>query len=236
MRIDRTAIHVVPLRGVIFDLDGTLVDTVDDIAAALNTALREDGLPPLSSQRVQELVGYGARALVEKALRIYGVEPRENYVDEVTNRYLNLYYADPIIATVPFPFATKVLATLAAKGLAIGICTNKPEKLARLILERLSLDVYIDVVIASDSGYGQKPNPRPLLACASQLEVSPAHVVYVGDHIIDVDTARSAGISVVAVGFGYSTVPVRHLKADREIDCLSELPEALSSLFGECNA
>jgi len=226
-----TVIHVVPSRGVIFDLDGTLVDRVDDIAAALNTARREDGLPSLSSQRVQELVGYGARVLVEKALHIHGVEPRPSYVDEITDRYLKLYSADPVIATVPFPFAAKVLATLAAKGLAIGICTNKPEKLARLILERLKLDVYVDAIVASDSGYGQKPDPGPLLACASQLDVSPARIVYVGDHIVDVITARSAGISVVAVGFGYSTVPLSDLKADREIDCLLDLPETLSSLF-----
>jgi len=231
MRVECTSACFPPSRAVIFDLDGTLVDTADDIALALNAALRANGLRPLTSQRVKKLVGNGARVLVEEALRIQGVKASPEQVNKIKEHYLNSYCAKPVVATKAFPFAAEVLATLTALRFAIGICTNKPEKLAHLILQRLGLDCYIEALIASDSGYGQKPNPRPLLACAWELEVPPTRAVYVGDHSVDVQTARSAGIPIVAVGFGYSTVPVHDLGADCAIDCLSELPDTLSNFY-----
>jgi phosphoglycolate phosphatase len=217
-------------RGIIFDLDGTLVDSAEDVAVILNGILREVSLAPFSASEVKALMGEGISALICKALRIRGVHAPEANLQRLSERFLELYSLDPVAFTRPFPWALDILRGLAGKGVAIGVCTNKAETPARLILERLGLADHVGVVVGGDSGFGRKPDPRPLLACASRLGIPTSQLVYVGDHHIDVETARAANVPVVAAAYGYSGASAVNFGADRVIWCLSELPLVVHGL------
>ena len=217
-------------RAVVFDLDGTLVDSVDDISTTLNIVLREEGVATFSGHEVRGLMGEGVTALIRKALRTRGVPGRDDRIEHLKDRFLDLYCSKPVALTTAFPFVEVILGQLAGQGISIGICTNKAVRPAQLILEALGLDRHVGVVIGADSGFGHKPDPAPLLACASMLRVPASTVVYVGDHHIDVETARAARVPVIAVAFGYSGLPATDLGADRTIACLSELPAAIRGL------
>jgi phosphoglycolate phosphatase len=214
-------------RAVIFDLDGTLLDTIDDITAALNAALVSEHLPPLPANAVRDWVGNGATVLIQKALSFHGLKARPQHIQKLKHRYVDQYSANPLAATTPFPFAVEVLKDLSDAGVALGVCTNKPLIASQLILDQLGLSHLIAVLVAPESGFGQKPDPEPLLACAERLGVSPDQTVYVGDHAVDVETARAAGIRVITVTFGYSTDTSHHARADRSISSFAELPSAL---------
>jgi phosphoglycolate phosphatase len=164
-------------RAVIFDLDGTIVDTIDDITAALNATLTSEGLPPVPANSVRNLVGNGATVLIEKALSLHGRKASPQRVQELKIRYVGQYSANPVSATTPFPFAVEVLENLSKAGVALGVCTNKPLIPSELIVAQLGLSHLIAALIAPESGFGQKPDPKPLLACAERLGVSPDQTV-----------------------------------------------------------
>jgi phosphoglycolate phosphatase len=229
--LDRAVARDLLPDAVVFDLDGTLIDSVDDVTATLNALLGEEGIATFSDRQVRLMMGDGVHALICKALDARGVEePPESELERLKDRFLELYCTDPVVATTAFPHAAELLAALAGSGIALGICTNKAEQPARLILQRLGLDAHLGVLIAADSGFGQKPDPGPLLACATKLGVPRDRIVYVGDHPVDIETARAARVPVVAVAFGYSAVPAQNFGADRTVTCLSELPAALAGL------
>lgn len=217
-------------RAVIFDLDGTLIDTIDDITAALNTTLASESLPPMAADVVRGMVGNGATVLIQEALCFHGRKASPQHIEGLKNRYVGQYSANLASATKPFPFAVEVLKHLSESGVALGVCTNKPLIASRLVLEQLGLSHLIAVLIAPESGFGQKPDPAPLLACAERLGASPDQTVYVGDHGVDVETARAAGIRVITVTFGYSADTSHHARADRSINSLDELPSALMAV------
>ena len=214
-------------RAVIFNLDGTLIDTIDDITAALNATLASEGLTPVPANAVRNLIGNGATVLIQKALSLHGRKASPQQGQELKLRYVGQYSANSVSATKPFPFAVEVLENLSNAGVALGVCTNKPLIPSQLILEQLGLSHLIAVLVAPESGFGQKPDPRPLLACAERLGVSPDQTVYVGDHAVDVETARASGIRVMTVTFGYSIDTSHHAQADCCINSLDELPSAL---------
>jgi phosphoglycolate phosphatase len=224
-------------RAIVFDLDGTLVDSVEDIAAILNRILRERGVAAFSASEVKLLMGEGISALIRKALRIRGLDATEADLQRLAELFLDFYSHDPVALTTPFPWALDVLSGLAGEGVAIGVCTNKAEKPARLVLERLGFATHVRAVIGGDSGFGQKPDPGPLLACASRLGIPASQLVYVGDHSIDVETARAANVPVVAAAYGYAGTTIINYGADRVIWCLSELPIVVHGLTEEpCRA
>lgn len=216
---------------VIFDLDGTLIDSIDDVSATLNTVLREEGVPGLSSPEVRELMGDGAWALIRKALRCRGIVYADERLGRLRDRFIEIYCRDPVAATRCFPYASETLAHLKSRGVAIGVCSNKAEEPIRLILERLGLARHISGVVGMDSGHGQKPDAAPLLACAVKLGAPSSSVVYIGDSHVDVETARAAKVPIIAVAFGYSVKPAVDLGADRVISCLSEVPAAIRGLI-----
>lgn len=218
-------------RAVIFDLDGTLIDSAHDVSIALNMVLRELDVPIFSEDEVKPLMGEGVLAVIRKALHVCDVYKSEAEVHRLKDHFLEIYCRDRVALTKAFPFASDVLVQLTDRGISVGICTNKDEGAARLILKQLDFDRRIRAVVGADSGFGRKPDPAPLLACASRLTVPSDQVVYVGDHRIDVETARAAEIPVIAVAFGYSGVPVGTLGADRTIACLSHLPSAIRGLI-----
>jgi len=225
-----TAMKAAWPRGLIFDLDGTLVDSAGDVADVLNTALAEERVFGFSGEEVKRLMGGGVRVLLEKALRARNRKVSQATIDRLCGRFLRIYSKHPLRNTKPFPHTAEVFAELAKRQISIGVCTNKPEAPARTILARTGLGAHVSALVGGDTGHGLKPDPRPLQACAGRLGLRSAEVVYVGDHAVDVATARAAGIPVIVVGYGYAGAAASTLGADRSIECMRVLLWELAGL------
>lgn len=215
---------VTSARSVIFDLDGTLVDTAPDVAAILNVVLTDQSVPTFDTAEVEKLMGEGIGALIEKALKARGCNVTETAMSELQQEFVRLYVDKPVVASRPYPHASAVLSELAQRGIAIGVCTNKAEMPARLILERTGLLAHVRALVGGDSGHGLKPAAGPLLACASRLGVSVSKVTYIGDHAIDLVTARAAGVRAILATYGYGGREISMLGGHGTIDSLEELP------------
>lgn len=213
---------------VIFDLDGTLVDSAADVAAILNVVLAVARVPTFTVAEVERLMGEGIERTIVKALESRGRDTSPEKIRKLHRRFAELYLETPLNATKAYPHAEKVLAELSQKGVAVGVCTNKAEAPARLILERTGLRGHVKAVVGGDSGHGLKPAPGPLRACAQLLGVALPAITYVGDHAIDLAAGRAAGVRVVLVTYGYMGASAAALGAEATIGCLSELPSALN--------
>ncbi|WP_445599829.1 DVU_1553 family AMP-dependent CoA ligase [Azospirillum sp. A39] len=217
-------------RAALFDLDGTLVDSVGDVHAALNEALHAAGEPALPLQAVRRILGGGARALVERALALRGVAPDPRLRELVLARFLALYRPPPLRFTTLCPGAAEVLRVLAERGVRRAVVTNKGEADARAVLARFGLEAAVDTVVGGDAGPPKKPHPGLLLLACRRLGIEPAQAVFVGDGEHDIDAATAAGMAAVAVRGGCSARRVDDLGAARVIDSLWDLPAALLSI------
>ncbi|MBK8210241.1 MAG: phosphoglycolate phosphatase [Rhodospirillales bacterium] len=217
---------------VVFDLDGTLIDSAPDLHVALNTALRGDGRRPLTLIEVESIVGDGATVLVRRALTLTGATVAEDDgVVALTTRFLAIYEQQGADLTRAYAGVPETLAKLAAEGFALGVCTNKPERLSRQILQQLDLIRYFQAVIGGDSLNGiRKPDPRHLLAAVEALGGKPERTVMVGDSVNDVAAARALGVPVIVRAGGYGQVPAQSLGADAVVQAFAELPEAIARL------
>jgi phosphoglycolate phosphatase len=217
-------------RAVVFDLDGTLIDSAGDIADVLNDCLAEDGISALDEPSVVTMIGGGAKVLVERALGRLGRGNDTALFDRVSSKFASRYAALGAGRSVPFPGAVEVLEHLSSKGIELAICTNKPEQITQRVLEQLDLQRWFRAVIGETPRLRRKPAPDMLLAALSGLSVGPGDAVMVGDSAADIGTARAAGVRSIAVTFGYTTTPDRDLGADAVIDRLREVPAALDRL------
>jgi len=186
-------------RAALFDLDGTLLDTAPDLAAALNALLREQQRPPLELAVIRPHVSSGAVAVVRVGFPGVSAEAFEI----LRRRFLELYGAAVSVHTRLFPGFEAVLATLEAQGLPWGIVTNKAQWLTEPLLIDLGLHSRAACVLSGDTLPERKPHPRPLLVAAERIGVAPADCVFVGDALRDVQAARAAGMVPLAVRFGY---------------------------------
>ncbi len=212
---------------ILFDLDGTLVDTADDLTASLNHALQALGRPAVAPASVRGMVGHGARKLLERGLSATGGMTPE-LVDEGVSGFLD-YYRDHIADfSRPFPGADTALDQLAARGFRLGVCTNKPESLARQLLACLGWADRFAAVRGSDSQPWRKPDPRHLTATLA--DAGGKACIFVGDSRTDADTAVAAGIPFILVSFGYSIEPLDQLQADYRIDDFAELAAAVDTI------
>jgi len=210
---------------VIFDLDGTLVDTVLDLGDSLNRLLAEYGRAPIRPEEIRRMIGDGAAKLVERGFLAAGGLAAP--LPALVKRFLDIYEPAAAARSQPFPGVPATLARLAAAGRRLGVCTNKPDEATRRILEALELAPYFGAVSGGDVP-ARKPDARHLLGVVERLGALPARSLMVGDSMNDVTAARNAGMAVVVVSFGYTTLPAAQLGADAVID---EFP-ALSGLLG----
>jgi phosphoglycolate phosphatase len=216
-----------PFDVVVFDLDGTLADTSPDLAASLNHVLRQLGRPEIEPERVRDLIGAGARALVRRGLEASG-DASESLVDRGFALFIAHYRANLAIGTQPYPGVGAALDRLAGGGVRLAVCTNKIESLTLPLLEALGWADRFDAIVGGDTLPVRKPNPAPLREAVARA--GGGRAVLVGDSITDAETARAAEVPFIAVSFGFSDRPLDALGADAVIDHFSELVDALSLL------
>jgi len=220
-----------PFRAVVFDLDGTLVDSAGDIRTALNRTLVEAGRPALGLDAVKGMIGDGAKRLLARAFAASGDGLAEPALERAYRRFLFFYEgANAVTLTRPYPGVPETLARLAQAGLRLGLCTNKPAEAAREVLRRLVLARYFAAVVSPEEVSAPKPDAGHLLAVLAALGARPWEAVMVGDNANDVAVARAAGTAVVAVSYGYPRMAPAALGADLLIDSMAELPSALERL------
>jgi phosphoglycolate phosphatase len=220
-----------PLAAVLFDLDGTLLDTVQDIALALNRTLREYGARSLAEGEVRCMIGRGSPILIERALaaqdRAIDAATQAAMVERFFHHYGALEEMNEDSAQ-PFAGASELLRTLHGAGLRTAVVTNKQHRFAAALLQRLGLSACIDIVVGGDTCTRRKPDPQPLLFACEALRVRPSDSLMVGDSVNDVQAARAAGIPIVCVSYGYNEGrDPRTLDCDVLLDSLAELAALL---------
>lgn len=215
---------------VVFDLDGTLVDTAPDLVGATNHALAGLGLPAVSEHLLRPWISFGARRMIVEALA-HSESPRPDAeVDRLLDLFLGYYQANIARESRPFPGALDAIAALTEAGARLAVCTNKRESLSRALLSALDLDRHFHGLAGRDTFPVCKPHPEHLLGAIRLAGGDPARALMVGDSDVDIRTAKAAHVPVVAVSFGYTEIPVTELGPDRVIDHYNALLPALRDL------
>jgi phosphoglycolate phosphatase len=214
---------------IIFDLDGTLVDTAPDLIDTLNTILGREGLPTVPDDKARALIGNGARRMLERGLAVAGRPAGD--IDRIYGEFITHYSEHLADRSRPFPGVEAALDSLAGRGCAFAVCTNKLEWLSVRLLESLGLAERFTAICGQDTFSVQKPHPQALLATLRRAGGSLDRAVMVGDSQTDISTARAARMPVVAVDFGYTDVPVRELGPDKIISHYSCLPDVIETLL-----
>ncbi|MBL6933745.1 MAG: phosphoglycolate phosphatase [Rhodospirillales bacterium] len=216
----------------LFDLDGTIIDSAPDVCASVNRVLETMDRPSISVEDTKMLVGFGARTLVEKTLEMTGQPGSEKDVDFLLSGFLESYRRNPSEHTVLFPGARAALDRFVASNMRLGICTNKPTATCFPVLEALDLGRYFDTVICGDTLEFRKPDPRHVFHTLDDMQVTVDEAAFIGDSEADIEAANSAGMPSVLVTFGYCHVPLDSLDANALIDHFDELDEALEGIKG----
>ncbi len=212
---------------IVFDLDGTLVDTAPDLMHALNYALARAGHPPVSAETVRSLVGMGAQVMIEEGLRLAGITAD---LTAMLGDFLVHYEANLARESRPFPGAVAALERLRAEGARLAVCTNKRERLSRRLLQELDLEGYFSAIAGRDTFPVAKPDPGHLLGAIRLAGGDPFRAVMIGDTDIDVRAAKAASVPVVLVSFGYCGPPPS-LPPESVIDHFDQLHASLSALL-----
>jgi phosphoglycolate phosphatase len=203
------------MRGlVVFDLDGTLAETAPDIMATLNRILVKEGLAALPLERARELVGAGARALIDRGFKVSGAPLAAEKLDRLFADFLVDYMENIHVHSHLYPGAVDALDALEAEGYAFAICTNKPEAHALKLVASLGIAERFRCVAGRETFPFHKPDPRHLTETIRQAGGDAARAIMIGDSKTDVDTARAAGIPVIGFTFGYTDVPMADLRPD----------------------
>jgi phosphoglycolate phosphatase len=218
-------------RIIVFDLDGTLVDTAPDLISALNWVLDREGLPPVPLQSARAMIGAGARRLIERGLELEGRAASYEDVTRLTGDFIDHYAAHIADASRPFDGLERALDDLAAHGYRFAVCTNKLEWLSKRLLDQLGLSARFAAICGADTFGVSKPDPAILQQTIARAGGQLSQAIMVGDAGPDIGVARRAGIPVIGVEFGYTEVPIANLKPDRLVSHMRELPAAVQSLM-----
>jgi phosphoglycolate phosphatase len=216
---------------IVFDLDGTLIDTAPDLIDTLNFILAQEGLPAAPYATARNMIGPGAKVLIERALAAEGRAANE--IDRLYKSFIVHYAAHIADRSRPFPKVEVTLEGLTAAGHRLAVCTNKLEWLSVRLLETLKLAQHFAAVCGQDTFGVQKPDPEVFRRTVLRAGGEPTRSLMVGDSGTDIRTARAARVPVVAVDFGYTEVPIETLDPDRIISSFAELPAAIVDLTAE---
>lgn len=218
-----------PGRLILFDLDGTLIDSLGAISFHLNKVLVKHGCDQIPIERVRALIGNSSRYLVDHALAETGCEKMsQEEREDVLQEYNCSYYLDPVIKTVVYPGIANLLIKLKDKGHLLGILSNKPDEIVKNIVREIFGDIYFDVVRGFLEDVPRKPDPASLLAMIKDMNVFPKNVIYIGDSEVDAELGKRAGVKTLLVSYGFRD------KADlekEEYDALFDSVDELSDYF-----
>src|SRR4051794_34505195 len=220
-----------PSPTVVFDLDGTLVDTAPDLINALNFILSREGLAPVPLKSARNMIGAGARKLLERGLELDGRHLAPRDLDRLANDFIARYAAHIADESRPFEGLEDALDDLSARGCRFAVCTNKLEWLSKLLLDELGLSSRFSAICGADTFGVSKPDPAILQQTVARAGGDLASAIMVGDAGPDIRVARRAGVPVIGVEFGYTDVPMADLKPDRLIGHMRDLPAAVESLI-----
>jgi phosphoglycolate phosphatase len=223
-------------RTVVFDLDGTLVDTAPDLINALNFVLDREGLPPVPFHSARKLIGAGARRLIERGLELGSRTAGLEDITRLTSDFIDYYAAHIADFSRPFEGLETALDDLASRGYRSAVCTNKLEWLSKLVLDQLGLSSRFSAICGGDTFGVSKPDPSILRQTIARAGGQLSSAIMVGDAGPDIGVARRAGIPVIGVEFGYTDIPIADLKPDRLISHMRELPAAVESLMLQQNS
>lgn len=213
---------------ILFDLDGTLIDSAPDLVETLNIVLKRHGRTTLTISAVKKLVGNGARALLERGFKETGA-PAEN-LDALTVEFIETYVPNCAVLSRPFSGVIETLDTFANSGYRMAVCTNKPQAPSETILTELGLMQYFEVVVGGDFFPMRKPDPQHLLGALQLMDAPENPAIMVGDSYNDVASARNAGMPVIVVTYGYTTTPAHELGGDILVDNFSDIVTAVARL------
>jgi phosphoglycolate phosphatase len=214
-------------KAIVFDLDGTLVDSAPEIASALNAAMAEIGQPPFPLTDVQSFIGGGAKVALQRALAARGSQIEAAVFDGMMTSFYEVYAEVSRKGNGLYPGVIETLTALRVHDLPLGVCTNKADHITAIALEALGIRQFFSTVVGARDDIPRKPAPDMLLKALSALGATPAEGLVVGDSKSDVGSARAAGCPIIAVSYGYPHGPVADLGADLVID---QMPDLLGHL------
>lgn len=217
---------------VIFDLDGTIIDTAPGLAATMNALLKRRGRREMDPDILRPHVSHGAKVIIAHAMAATGEPADEALIDVMFDEFISHYVKTMADASTPYPGLARNLARLSEDGYRLGICTNRIERSARILLGALKLDVHFGAITGQDSFNAAKPDPRPVLETLKLLNSPAAASVFVGDSEVDIAAARAAGLPVIVTSFGYAQGPEALTSADGVLSHFDELPALVSRLAG----
>lgn len=215
----------------VFDLDGTLVDTAPDLVASTNHVMDYLGLPRVDETTLRPYVGHGAKHMIVKAVGPAADTMTVAEHEALLKRYLDFYGDHIADASRPFDGIVPLLSKFKGEGIKLAVCTNKMESMSRLLLDALDLSRYFDAVAGRDTLSAAKPHPDALLGTIGLAGGDKSRAIMIGDSGVDIATARAAGVPVIGVSFGYTETPVRDYAPDVVIDHYRELEPAISRLM-----
>jgi phosphoglycolate phosphatase len=219
-----------PAPTIVFDLDGTLIDTAPDLVDTLNVVFAREGLPPVPYDTARSLIGGGARMMIKRGVEAEGRDFAPAKLDALFTDFIAHYSEHIADRSRPFPGLIDALDALAAGGHRFAVCTNKLERLSVMLLKQLNLAHRFAAICGQDTFGMQKPDPEVLRRTIAAAGGDPRHAIMIGDSLTDIRTARGAGVPVIAVDFGYTERPVTELGPDRIISRFAQLPAAIAEL------
>jgi phosphoglycolate phosphatase len=215
---------------IVFDLDGTLVDTAPDLIDTLNVVFAREGLPAVPYETARNAIGGGAKAMIARGVEAEGRVVSPAKLEHMFADFIAHYSEHLADRSRPFPGLTDALDALAARGCQFAVCTNKLERLSVLLLDQLELTNRFAAICGQDTFGIQKPDPEILRSTVAAAGGTLQHAVMIGDSITDIRTARAAGVPVIAVDFGYSERPVAEFGPDRTISHFKDLPASIAAI------
>ena len=210
-------------KAIVFDLDGTLVDSAPDMHSAANRLLNAQSRPPITLDLARHFIGDGVARFVEQLGEATGPAWTDTSLDDAIASFLVDYEKNASVLTRPFPGVPETLATLSARGHRLAVCTNKPQTASDKLLGDLHLAAFFEVVGAGDRYGVRKPNPGHLLGTLTEMEVTPSDAMMVGDNENDAEVARATGVCFILVPYGYSRAPLNQLQADFRVGSFAEI-------------
>jgi phosphoglycolate phosphatase len=217
---------------VVFDLDGTLIDTAHDLVASLNHTIGLEGLDPVGYGDLTYLVGHGGQVMIKRAFALRGREISDGELQRMLSVFVEHYAGAMPGVSVPYPGLVEAMDRLSGAGYALAVCTNKMEMLARRLIEGLRMTARFAAITGGDTFTVRKPDAEHLLGTVRLAGADPARTIMIGDSLNDMLVARNAGVPSIGVPFGYSDVPVAELEPDHVISAFDELtPELVERLI-----